>query len=666
MRATDTMTMRPGLVPGPYPEKKDRKTGLIDRYFNALQGRLARSSVIRKPDFERVVADINSHEKRLQGLNNAELQGEVILTRRKLKIKGLCTGCCINAFALIRELSNRTLRLRHYDTQLMAGWVMLQGQAAEVETGEGKTLAATLAAATVALAGIPVHVITVNEYLVMRDADAIKPLYEALGLTVGYVTEEMTQARRRAGYACDITYCTNKQVAFDYLRDRLFLGNDWSQLRLHLETAYTDDNRLNKLLLRGLCFAIVDEADSVLIDEARTPLILTREADSTIDQNVYHQAIESAQELETGVDYFLNPSGQRVQLSLSGQERLEKLKEHPESFWHNARQREDLIQKALHALHFLKKDRDYLVHEGNVLIIDANTGRTMPERSWEQGLHQLVEAKEGCPLTNIRDQLARITYQRFFRRYLRLGGMTGTAREVSSELWSVYGLLVRRIPLHRPSRRIELPSRVYPTMEDKWAAIIEIVKQHKQKNRPVLIGTGSVADSEKISLKLNEQGIPHQILNARQNKEEAEIIAIAGRKGQITVATNMAGRGTDIPLVDGVSELGGLHVISACRNEARRIDRQLYGRCARQGDPGSHQTILSLEDELVLKGCCRTLIRFLIRHTTKGSYLLSGLNLFLIWRAQKRIERQHWEARRALLAHDQQAGRMLSFSGNME
>jgi len=664
--AATTEAMRPGLVSGRYPERDDREPGWIDRAFSAIQGRLARLSIDRRAGLRKVTAAIGRQGESLTALDTTQLDNLRIELRRRFRSRGLSNPLCIQAFALIRELAERTIHLRHYDSQLMAGWVMLHGKLAEMETGEGKTLAATLAAATAALAGIPVHVITVNEYLVERDAEAMSPLYRALGLTVGTVTESMETEERRAGYACDITYCTNKQVAFDYLRDRLLLGNDRSQLRLQLESAYADSDRLGQFLLRGLCFAIVDEADSVLIDEARTPLILTRNVDSAAEHAAYHQALKLAQELENGRDFFLDATRRGVQLSLSGQQKLAGLQLAEEGLWRNTRRREELVRQALHALYLLKKDRDYLVHENKVMIIDANTGRTMPDRSWERGLHQLVEAKEGCPLTDARQQLGRLTYQRFFSRYLRLGGMTGTAREVSSELWSVYGLQVQRIPLHQPSRRRELPSQIYPRAEEKWAAVIASVKEMQNPGRPVLIGTDSVADSELLSRKLTGAGIAHQVLNARQDREEAEIVAAAGKQQQVTVATNMAGRGTDIPLDDRIAELGGLHVIAACRNDAKRIDRQLSGRCARQGDPGSHQAILSLEDELIQQNCRPTLIKFMGSRTAKGGLLQRRLNQYILRRTQRRIERRHREARRALLQHDRQTGRMLSFSGNME
>ena len=664
--AADAVAMRPGLLSGCYPERDDQEAGWVERSAGALQGAVNNLLSERQSNLRKVAANIDVQGQSLTALSRGELDALRVDLCRQFRIQGLKTSLCIQAMALIREMSARTLEMRHYESQLMAGWVLLQGQLAEMETGEGKTLAATLAAATAALAGIPVHVITVNEYLVERDARAMGPLYRALGLSVGFVTQEMEHEQRRAAYASDITYCTNKQVTFDYLRDRLLLGNNRSQLRLRLESAYNAKNRKGQFLLRGLCFGIVDEADSVLIDEARTPLIITRTVDSTTEHDAYRKALKMAEGLTLGRDFFLDTSQRSVQLSLTGQKKLAGLKLPSDGLWQNPRHREALICQALHALHLLHKDRDYLVEDEKVLIIDANTGRTMPDRSWERGLHQMVETKEDCPLTDAREQLGRLTYQRFFRRYLRLGGMTGTAREVRSELWSVYGLRVQRIPLHRPSQRKQWKTRIFPQLEQKWKGVTEAVKTLGSQGRPVLIGTGSVAESEVLSRKLTAAGIGHRVLNARQDKEEADIVAEAGKKNQVTVATNMAGRGTDIPLEKGVAELGGLHVIATCRNEAQRIDRQLYGRCARQGDPGSYQVMLSLEDELLQQNGDSTLAKLLKPFTGKKSNWRHKMDLYAIRRAQKHVERRHREARRALLQHDKQTGRMLSFSGNLE
>ncbi|BBO81811.1 hypothetical protein DSCO28_23770 [Desulfosarcina ovata subsp. sediminis] len=665
--AAGSLNMRPGLIAGCYPERgDDREGGWGDRAIDALQGRLMRMITDRQAGLRRIVGRIDGYGEPLADLDDIHLADRRTDLCHLLRTHGLSESLCLRAFALIREMAWRKLGKRHYDVQLMGGWAMLHGRLAEMETGEGKTLTATLAAATAALAGIPVHVLTVNEYLVRRDAVAMGPLYRALGLTVGTVTQVMEPEARREGYACDITYATNKQVAFDYLRDRLVRGNDRSQLLLQLEPAYTRNHRLGRLLLRGLCFAIVDEADSVLIDEARTPLILTRKSDCSDEHAAYRQAMKLAKQLQAPHDFLIDSVQGCIRLSRAGQQRLAELTHFVGGFWSNARRREELAAKALHALHFLKRDQDYLVSDDRVIIIDVHTGRTMPDRSWERGLHQLVEAKEGCPLTEAREPLGRLTYQRFFRRYLHLCGMTGTAREVADELWSIYQLRVQRIPLYRPSRRRALPARVFVGEQDKWAALTASLKSLQAKGQPVLIGTGSVAESEGLSRCLMTAGIAHRVLNARQDQAEAEIVAAAGCKGQVTVATNMAGRGTDIPLAKGVAELGGLHVIATCRNEARRIDRQLYGRCARQGDPGSYQVMLSLEDELVRQNCHPMLVAFLNRLLAGGGRFPNRLCLCFFRRIQQKIEHRHREARRTLWQQEQQTGRILAFCGNME
>ena len=607
--------------------------------------------------YRKMVEKINALEDEMVSRSNLELARKTEEFKERLKKGENLDDILVEAFAVVREVAKRTIGMRHFDVQIMGGIALHEGKVAEMKTGEGKTLAATLAAATAALAGIPTHVITVNEYLVERDAKTMGALYRALGLTVGYVTQKMDDQQRRAAYRCDITYCTNKQVAFDYLRDRLLLGNERSKLRLQLEAAYADNNRSEQFLLRGLCFAIIDEADSVLIDEARTPLILTRSVDSTAEHTTYRLTLHLAQKLVENQDFKIDPNRQQVQLSLAGQERLAQIKLTIASPLQNVRRREELVCQALHALNLLHKDRDYLVAEDKVIIIDANTGRTMPDRSWERGLQQLVEAKEDCPLSDAREQLGRLTYQRFFRRYLRLGGMTGTAREVNSELWSVYGLRVQRIPLHKPSQRRELPMVIVSQTEEKWAEVIASVVTLRAQGRPVLIGTGSVLDSEQLSQKLTAAEIPHRVLNARQDQEEADIVAAAGKPQQVTVATNMAGRGTDIPLAERVAEAGGLHVIATCRNEAKRIDRQLFGRCARQGDPGSYQAILSLDDQFLQQNCRPWLLKIMERKHLQ----LYGLN-----QAQRRIERRRYEIRRNLLLQEQQNGRLLAFSGHLE
>jgi preprotein translocase subunit SecA len=491
------------------------------------------------------------------------------------------------------------------------------------------------------------------------------PIYRALGLSVGTVTADMDITARRKGYACNITYCTNKQLAFDYLRDRILLGNDHGRLRLQLERLHEKNARTQRLFLRGLCFAIIDEADSVLIDEARTPLIISRESDGSEEQQTYLQAMDLADKLQNGTDFTVNQTERQIKLSEKGSERLAELTRPIGGIWSGTRRREELICHALSAQYLYLRDRHYLVQDDKVMIIDENTGRIMADRSWEQGLHQMIEIKEQCEVTGRREHIARLTYQRFFRRYLRLAGMTGTAREVRRELWSIYRLPVLKLPTNRPSGRKEEGQHVYSGKTEKWAAVVHHLRKVHLQGRPVLVGTRSVADSEHLSSLLHKSGLTHQVLNARQDLLEAEIVAKAGTRGCITVATNMAGRGTDIPLGAGVVETGGLHIIATERNEARRIDRQLYGRCGRQGDPGSHTSILSLDDELLRNHLNGSVRRFLARLVSKDIIGSQRISLLAMRLAQSSRERRYLRMRRDLLQMDEQLGKLLAFSGTM-
>ncbi len=567
---------------------------------------------------------------------------------------------------MIRETAGRTINMRHFDTQLIGGWIMVHGRLAEMETGEGKTFTATLAAAAAALAGIPVHIVTVNDYLVTRDAESMGPIYQALGLRVGAVTEKMDPGQRRSAYAGDITYCTNKQLAFDYLRDRLVLGDDHGRLRLQLERLHNKKSRKERLFLQGLCFAIVDEADSVLIDEARTPLIISRNTENPEEEQAYFRAMALAESLRNDIDFTLDHQGRRVHLSDEGSRRIAALSKAIGGIWNGTRQREELVCQALAAQNLYQLDRHYLVQDGKVLIIDENTGRVMADRSWERGLHQLVEIKENCELSGQREHLARLTYQRFFRRYICLAGMTGTAREVQRELWSVYGLVVVKVPTNKPPRRRELARRIFPDQATKWNGVITQIRTMHKQGRPILVGTRSVAASEHLSSMLRGAGLRHQVLNARQDAQEAEIVAQAGGKGAITIATNMAGRGTDIPLEEGVAEIGGLHIIATEGNEARRIDRQLYGRCGRQGDPGSYETILSVDDELLQHYLGPMLLSFLGGLVQQEKPLSQHIGLISMALAQSARERYHLQIRRDLMEMDERVTSLLGFSGRLE
>jgi len=663
---SSTAVLRPGIALGPYPQRPDLRDNWLDRAAAGLVGFVRQRAFGRNPGHQEFLALANEEGQRLAALTDGQIKDLVPGLRQGLYSEGLQEALVARAFAIVREIAERRLGMRPFDVQLLGGRVMLDGKVAEMETGEGKTLTATLPACTAALAGIPVHIVTVNDFLVMRDAAWMTPVYKFLGLTVGTITEGMAPEARRAAYACDITYGTNKQVVFDYLKDRLLRGRDTGPMQLQVESLHAEYSRKSRLLLRGLCFVIVDEADSVLVDEARTPLIISNVADTSQEQRIYGEAVAIAREMTMGVDFSIRPREHDVELSDRGRRHATELAEPYGGVWVGPRRREELLRRALSALYLFQRDKQYLVRGGKVQIVDEYTGRVMADRSWERGLHQMIEAKEGCAITGQQETLARISYQRFFRRYLRVAGMTGTVREVARELWSVYRLPVVTIPTNRPAQRKRLPDEAYVTAEEKWTAIVDKLRRLQEQGRPVLVGTRSVAASEHLSGLLTAAGLEHQVLNARQDQEEAEVVARAGERGRITVATNMAGRGTDIRLAPGVVELGGLHVLATERHDASRIDRQLFGRCGRQGDPGSYQVIVSLEDEIVsefFKGRALRLGKWLQR---RGKPLPHWLGALLSVIAQRGAERHHSRVRRELLRTDDQLSDLLAFTGRSE
>ena len=659
-------SLRPGIAVGHYPQQQDIRDSWLDRTSASMTGFVRQHVRRRSEGNERFLAAVNSAAEAYVSLGELKQRWHIKELRRRLYSEGLKDELVAQAFALVRELATRHLEMRHHDVQLYGGRVMLNGMIAEMETGEGKTMTATLPACTAALAGIPVHIVTVNDFLVKRDAKWMSPVYHALGLSVGTITEDMDMEQRRAAYACDIVYCTNKQLVFDYLKDCLLLGQDSRRLHMQLEGLYKEHPRASRLLMRGLCFAIVDEADSVLVDEARTPLVISNKGDAAQEEFTYKQAIQFAKKLNPARDFTIRARDRHVDLTDFGKAQIAHHSRGYGSVWAGVRRRNELVQQALAALHLYESDKHYLVSEGTIQIIDEYTGRVMPDRSWERGLHQMIEAKEGCAITGRQETLARISYQRFFRRYLKLSGMTGTAREVAGELWSVYRLNVVTIPTNQPMLRTSEPDCVYGTADLKWRAIIDQVGELSRQKRPVLIGTRSVADSEYIDKLLQIAGLPHQILNARQDQEEAQIIVQAGQPGKITVATNMAGRGTDIKLAPGVADRGGLYVLATERHEARRIDRQLFGRSGRQGDPGSFRAILSLEDDLVTDYVGGALLRLLSRWVKRDQPLPRWLGVPIIKMAQSAAERHHSKVRRDLLKLDDNQSDMLAFSGRAE
>jgi preprotein translocase subunit SecA len=654
----------------PYAERPEPNPGWHDRAAEFLFATAVTPVLKRLRDpadvLVQIVEHADRHDSAFRAATDSELAAVARGMRGRLRRNGLVPDIVGECFALVREATTRTIGHRHYDVQLMAGWALLQGKLIEMETGEGKTMAATLPASTVALGGFPVHIITVNDYLAQRDADEMGPLYRFLGLSTGAVVQGMAKAERRQAYAGSITYCTNKELAFDYLRDRVAQAHSGSRLHLSLDGLCGKSQRDDELVLRGLYFGIVDEADSVFIDEARTPLILSSMAGSAEEKEQCERALDFAQQLSPRDEYSADFAERSATLTSTGRAKVEALAEGLNGIWTSVRAREELLTQALSALLFYRRDQQYVVSDGKVQIVDESTGRVMPDRSWEGGLHQLIEVKEGCELTQRRETLARLTYQRLFRRYIRLAGMTGTAQEVAREVRSVYGLDVERIPLHRPSRRAYAPARVCIDRVEKWRAVADVVERLSvRERRPVLIGTRSVKASEEISAVLHERGIEHALLNAKQDQMEADIVALAGQPSRVTVATNMAGRGTDIRLGPEVAERGGLHVILTEYHESRRVDRQLFGRCARQGDPGSCEAIVSLEDELFAIYIPRT-VQLAKRFGAGGSWFHDALYAWLKRLAQHSAERRSASVRVQNVDLDRRLDRVLAFSGRGE
>lgn len=653
------------LIAGLRNELKWQESNSLDTYLRKSKEFINKlgSKLFRRND--RIVKSILQRSAEFEHLNALELQLALDNISQKLRIKGINTATLIEAFAVIREVSGRVLGMRHHHTQIRTSLALLRGGIAEMSTGEGKTLAATLAAGTASLAGIPVHVVTINDYLAERDATEMLPLYDALGLSLGIITHEKELPERRAAYASDICYCSNKELTFDFLKDRLLLAHR-KTTRIQQASLLTGDvSWSDNLLLRGLHFAIVDEADSVFIDEARTPLIISgQEKFGQREEVLLQTAMEIAGKFEKDI-HFKQDENAAVHLSPTGQQLLLDSCEPLQGLWKSSFYREPLVKQALAALHVYHLDRDYIIDaEGAIQIVDLYTGRVMPGRSWGQGLQQMIEMKEGCELTKPRETNAEISYQNFFRKYHHLCGMTGTVREVSGEILDIYRLRSESIPLLKKSQRQKKYCEVYLTEREKWQRVAEITHQLVAQGQAVLIGTNSVASSEAISQVFADQAIEHKVLNARQDKEEAGIVSVAGQPGAVMVSTSMAGRGTDIKLTEETRSAGGLHVVITELQDAARIDRQLAGRSARQGDPGSVSEILSFEDQLVRR-LSGPLLRKFIKAISKAEIMLPHrLGYRIQLSCQKKLSRSHYRQRMQLIKVDSQRQRTLAFTGD--
>jgi len=576
--------------------------------------------------------EVNHFEKEMIELSDAELQSKTAYFREKLQSGLTLDDILTEAFAVAREASRRTLMMRPFDVQVIGGIVLHEGKIAEMKTGEGKTLAATMPLYLNALEGKGCHVVTVNDYLARRDAEWMSPIYHFLGLTVGVIVHGMDDDERRVAYAADITYGTNNEFGFDYLRDNMKFN-------------------LEDYVQREFNFAIVDEVDSILIDEARTPLIISGASEESTDK--YYKINQIIPRLKKDKDYTIEEKSKTVVLTEEGVSSVEKYLNVQNLYEPRNIEIVHHVNQALKAHTLFKRDVDYLVKDGQVIIVDEFTGRVMPGRRYSDGLHQALEAKEKVKIERENQTLASITFQNYFRMYKKLAGMTGTADTEAEEFKKIYNLEVLVIPTNMPMIRDDNNDLIYKTEEEKIKAVIEEVKDLNKAKRPVLIGTISIEKSELLSKYLTRAGVKHHVLNAKNHEKEAEIVAQAGQPGQVTISTNMAGRGTDIKLGEKVAELGGLHILGTERHESRRIDNQLRGRSGRQGDKGSSRFYLSLEDDLLrVFGADRISSVMETIGIEEGQPIEHKYISRAIENAQKRVEGQNFDIRKHLLDYD--------------
>jgi len=600
---------------------------------------------------------VQSHECTLRSAGNDELRRRSLSLQYQVSSGESRDRLLPEAFALVREAARRQLGLRPHDVQVLGGIAMHYGCVAEMQTGEGKTLAATMPLYLAALGGQGAHLATANDYLAARDADLMRPAFESLGLSVGVVQASSSRAQRRAAYNCDITYAAAREFGFDFLRDRLECAGPIApdQQRLAAFLGEIPERDRGTSMQRQLHFALVDEADSILIDEARTPLIVSSLPSDSAARSVdlYRWSMRVAGSFSEDVDYRHDVQRRELSLTLHGRRKVRELQKPGgiadvpviDLYTH--------VERALRAQREFLRDRHYVVRNGEVVIVDEYTGRLAEGRRWRDGLHQAIEAKENLDISLPTAEAARITVQEFYLLYQRLAGMTGTAVSSRREFRRIYRLAVRAVPTHRRERRVRWTDRVFHHSEQKWDAIVEEIGALHRLGRPVLVGTRSIDRSEALSQRLSAAGIPHAVLNARHHAEEALIVAQAGQPGRVTVATNMAGRGTDIQLAADVAERGGLHVICTELHESARIDRQLIGRCARQGDQGSYRQFMALDDELLRLGSPLRTVDLLQRRYA-GAVQLPPRIARIFRRAQAHIERQHYRQRRLLLYRERE------------
>ena len=640
-----------------------RPLGGLDAMVNGFIGSYQSRGKVRQ-SLQQQASVVDAQAAEFKDLADAVLQRRLLEFREQFRRGGKAVpSLLLPALAAIREAADRKTGLRPFPVQLMGALALYGGYLAEMATGEGKTLTAGLAAILAGWTKRPCHIVTVNDYLVKRDAEWLEPLYHFCGVRVGFVAFWMGQNERVKEYGCDVTYVTSKELLADFLRDRLQLGKLQDPTRRLIRHMLAPQLAARDgLVLRGLHTAIVDEADSVLIDEAVTPLIIS----ATHSNDSLREATRLAQELVGALvpdaHYRSNPRYKEIELTASGIRKLAEQAAHLPGLWKGYDRRLELVVQALVAREFFHRDKQYIVQDDKLVIVDEFTGRPMPQRTWREGMHQAIEAKEGITISDPTETIARLSFQRFFRCFHKLSGMTGTAREAAGEFWQAYHLPMVTIPTNRPCVREHWPDRIFADEESKWQAIISEIERLHATQRPVLVGTRSVLISERIARLLSERGLNSKVLNATRLDEEAGIIALAGERGHITIATNMAGRGTDIKLGQGVATLGGLHVIATERHESARVDRQLFGRSARQGDPGSAQAFVSAEDELIHRYLPATARKVLKQTLDRDLPAKAPIARTAFTLAQRRAQTLAFKQRRDVLRTDLWLEEALSFA----
>ncbi|MCC7152712.1 MAG: hypothetical protein IT501_11940 [Rubrivivax sp.] len=655
-----------------YPQREEEAHPGLARAWRSVCARLAGTRTARLPGD--VAHALHASADRLRTLDATALAAQATRLRAPLRAAGLRGPRAGQALALVAALAQRTLSVSPYPTQLCAAYTMLQGRFVEMATGEGKTLATGLAAALAALAGVPVQVLTANDYLVQRDRDGLAPLFDALGLTSACVLPDTPRAERARAYRADIVYLCARELAFDYLKDHLESRGERDARVLAAQAMQAAEDTAGTAarseagmgsVLAGLHFTIVDEADSVLLDEATLPLIVAQSA-GDVDADAYRRAFALARTLQRQRDYELQPQTRPAKLTDAARALLGPALEGARGALRPARRAHELIEAALAARWLYRRDRDYAIVAGRLQLIDETTGRIAQGRQWSDPLHAMVEIKEGLDPSPPTVTAAQITYQRLFPRCLHLAGSSGTLREAQGELRALYGVAVQPVPLACASRRRWLGERVFVDAAAKAQAIVERVQVMRMRGRPVLVGTDSVAASAALSASLLAAGIEHQLLNAVQDAAEAACVARAGHCGVVTVATNMAGRGTDIRLDAAAHAAGGLHVIAAMRNRARRIDRQLIGRAARHGDPGSAERVLALDDPLFAQARGAAPLRLLAQRTARAGCVQPWLARPLATLAQRTAEWNDRARRHELRRAEQHAAQAWAFAGGVE